>query len=257
MSKTHPSTQTTREAIQQYELLILKGERITLKGTKESKAQHAREIIRYAISEMLGWSGEDARDHLTLDILKQMKLDKLFNYLTFPPDIDRNEDMSYIAYIAFPEIGFDYAQQALEHYRRVLSGEYSTFKRNFFKGPKGYQKMAVLLREFIANNIPAASSEELYRQFAATKEITKQLRKAKLHNCITRLYKTPLDCLHCSLNEEDKDEFLYNFYTYQAAFKAYLSDLGAENGLTGKMIRHQKIRKLPRSGKSSANGGTS
>ena len=193
---TSATKQTLNDAIKQYEDLIIKNERITLKGSEKAKAALAQGVLRYALAELLGWSCQDAKDHLTPQILDQMKLYTVLNYIKFPPDIDKRQDMEYIAFLAFPENGFDYTQQTLKNYHRVLDGELSSFRKNFFKGKNGYKKLAILIREFIANNLAANSIPELYAIFSNSSEISRKLSKAKLLPTINRMCDTPLDCFN-------------------------------------------------------------
>lgn len=205
-------------ALSQYEKLVMKGGKISLKGTPAEKEKLARGILRYAFTELLGWGPKEVREHMTLALLQRLRLDALEKYLVFPPDVDRKTDMDYYAYLAFPESGFDNTRQVLRAYRRILAGEDAGFRKNFFKGPGGYQKATILLREFISSNITANSTADLYRLFANTKVITAKLRKARLYTTVNRLYESPLDCLHFSLPEEEQDEFLYNAYSYLLAY---------------------------------------
>lgn len=202
-------------AIERYEQLILKKDTITLNGNAQEKTDAAKMILRYAISELLGWSPEVARDHLTWEIMKAMKLDRILRYIPYPPDVEKEKDPEYAVYLAFPEFGFDIRRQIMREYKRILNGELEEFPKKIFDGPRGREKASILLNELIPTNLAVDSVEGLYARFADTPKANRMLNQWRIASISRKLYCTPLDYLHYSLPEEEKDEFLYTYYQYR------------------------------------------
>ena len=219
-------------AIERYEQLILKKNSITLNGEAEEKAEAAKAIIRYAITEILQWTPEEARDHITWDIIKQMKLDKILRYIPYPTDIDKVKDPDYMIYSAFPDMEYDIRRQILRVYNRLMNGEIEEFPKKIFEGPRGREKAVILLDEIIRTRLSTSSIEQLYERFADTAKANRKLAEWKIYSISRKLYCTPLDYLHYSLSEENRDEFLYTFYQYRNVSK-----------LVKNMERFQKTKK--------------
>ena len=96
----------------QHQSIIVEYEEILMKKRKVfSKAfvgQNAQEkdilpVFKYAFS-LLGWSVRDVRDYMTIDILKFMKLYRLYLHVKSPGEIDPKKDIFYLAYKVYPEV---------------------------------------------------------------------------------------------------------------------------------------------------------
>jgi len=201
-------------AIERYEQFVLGKRRISLNGSKAEKEIAAKCIIHYIVEDLLGWSAADAEEHMTQEIVSSLNIDKVFKYIHFPPDIIIEKDLDYIACLAYPEHNYDVKKQILRVYRRILRGLDDRFPKKIFDGSHGREKAAVLLNEFINTNFVVSSIDDLYAIFSDMPKINYEFKKAKIFAAAKKLYSTPLDFLHYSLSEDERDTFLYGFYQY-------------------------------------------
>lgn len=218
-------------AIERYEKHLMGKERISLNGSDADKERAAKDIIHYAVAELLGWDAKQTEEHITWDIVKAMKLDNIFKYITFPPDIDLRVDIDYVACLAFPKHTYNAKNQVMRVYRRLLAGEEERFPKKIFEGARGKEKAAILLNEFIATNVSVASIDELYERFSDMPRMNNKFRRAKIFSAARKIYPTPLDYLHNSLSEGDKDDFLYAFYQFKSVEKIAEAELRKSRGL--------------------------
>ena len=205
-----------------------------------SKEADALAVIRYAVTSILGWTPQDAMEHITPEIVNKLKLDQVIKYISFPPDVDKKNDFSWVVYKAFPhETKYDMAKQTIRVYNQVLSGEIPQFPRYMFRGEHGTEKLSIMLCTYISRNIPASSLDDLYKSFADSAEGTRILRKAALHNAYKEFYSSPLLYLHDALGSGG-DPFLFNYYLY----------CDIEDSLFGDKTTGKKRKKKSSSGKS-------
>lgn len=201
-------------AIERYEQQMLGKKTIKLKGDAAEKERAASDILRYIIEDLLLWDAAQAEEHMTACIIRKTGINHLYRYFHFPPDIDQDRDLDYLACLAFPSHQYSFRKQVMRMYNRILSGEIDRFPKKFFDGENGIEKCSILLGEFIAHNVVAYDMEDLYRQFADTAVMNNRMRDAKVYSAVRNLYPTPLDCLHNSLTDDEKDSFLYAYWQY-------------------------------------------
>lgn len=189
------------------------------KMSEAAKEQDALCIVRYIVTKILGWSPQDALDHMTPELAKKVSLDMLMRYVSFPPHIPK-DDMRWVIHKAFPaETRYNETEQLYEVYRRVLSGQQQRFPKNLFDGEDGLYRLGLVLKTYISQNIPANSVRELYERFHEPAAGWKILTQAKLFHVTRQPYDTPLDALHDALGTEGIP-FYYNYYQCIAVFKA-------------------------------------
>ena len=191
--------------------------------TARAKEKDALAVVRYAVSNILGWSPEDAMNHLTIDIIEKLHFDRVAKYIIYPPDINRNDDRKegypWMIHKAFPsDTKYDMREQLLRIYKLVRSGELKQFPRYMFRGEDRDRKLAILLSDYISRNIPAEDIEDLYRLFSDPVRGNRILRKAKLFYAYKDFYESPMLYLHLSLGNE-ANGFFYNFYQYEDAVR--------------------------------------
>lgn len=182
-----------------------------------AKEKDALEIVRYAVTKILGWTPQEAMESVNADIINQLKLDKIIAYIQFPKNLSRKRDFTWVIHKAFPrETRYDVAEQILQLYERVKTGNQKRFPKRAFDGEDGSLKLAILLKDYISKNLPARNVTELYDFFGNCGKANIKMHEAKLYYAYRELYETPLDYLHESLGSE-KDEFLYGYYQYMTA----------------------------------------
>lgn len=183
----------------------------------DAKQKEALAIVRYAVTELLGWTPQDAMDSMTDEIMKQLRLDKIITYIRYPKDLSKKKDFGWMIHLAFPnETQYDVSDQVLKLYQRVKRGELKRFPKRVFEGENGAQKLAVLLSDYISKNLVAKNIEELYEIFGDNARGNVLMHDARLFYAYHELYDTPLEYLHESLGR-DRDEFLYSYHQYMSA----------------------------------------
>ena len=184
----------------------------------ETKERDALAIVRYAVTNILGWKPQDAMECMTADVMKQLCLDRIQMYVLYPKDINKNTDFAYMIHKAFPrETKYNMSAQILQLYESLFNGQLKKFPRRVFEGENGAMKLSILLKYYISKSIPATSVEDLYEVFGNNAQANLLMRKAKLFYAYRELYETPLEYLHESLGAH-QDPFLFAVYQFLNAY---------------------------------------
>lgn len=179
-------------------------------------------IGRFAFEYYLQWTPHDIKVRLTKDILKQLKLDKLFEkYADFPHELNAKKDMYFYAHWLYPEtIPYDVRGSVLEVYRDVLDGRRAVFSMNFFNDDYALERAEICLQEALRRS-EFKNELEMYSLFASD-EIGKFLEKYKLTKPTQMYYKTPMHFLFSALPEEMKSEFWFNYFVFLPQYEKRL-----------------------------------
>ena len=171
-------------------------------------------IGRFAFEYYLQWTPHDIKARLTKDILKQLKLDKLFEkYADFPHELNSKKDMYYYAHWLYPDvIKYDIRGSVLEVYRDLLDGKRSVYSMNFFNDDYALERAEICLQEALRRN-EFKNEYEMYELFASD-EAGKFLEKYKLVKPMQMYYKAPIQFLYSALPDELKNEFWYNYFLF-------------------------------------------
>lgn len=184
-----------------------------------SKENDALAVVRYAITNILGWTPQEAFVFFNKEVMQKLKLDQACKYIQFPRDLSPNSDYWWIIYKAFPtQVSYEPYQRVLNMYKRLLKGEIKHFARNVFDGTEGSEYLNSLLHYFISENIPANTVEDLYDAFGHSANIVKELKKAKLFYAYKNKFYSPLDWLHSSL-EDESNSLYYHYQQYMDVFE--------------------------------------
>lgn len=184
-----------------------------------SKENDALAVVRYAITNILGWTPQEAFVFFNKEVMQKLKLDQACKYIQFPRDLSSNSDYWWIIYKAFPtQVSYEPYQRVLNMYKRLLKGEIKHFPRNVFDGTEGAEYLNSLLHYFISENIPANTVEDLYDAFGHSANIVKELKKAKLFYAYKNKFYSPLDWLHSSL-EDESNSLYYHYQQYMDVFE--------------------------------------
>ncbi len=183
----------------------------------------ALELIKYAVETRLKWDPYQIREYLTMDILKFLKLDHVYKFIKFPPELDSKTDMFYIAWALYPETqNRTYEELELRPYKALLNNEISKLPVGFFSDFDGLRRAGNCLIYVIENYHPFESKFDMY-EFFSTFEAKKFLKKMKLNRFCNTLYDNPLEYLHCSLSENEASNLFYSFFYFK---KNYESNFG-------------------------------
>lgn len=204
-------------------LLYEKKKNDFMEKTARAKEEDALAVVRYAITDLLRWTPEEAMNLLTPDIIEKLRFDRVAKYVIYPADINRSDDKKegypWMIHRAFPnDTKYDMREQLLKVYEQVRSGKLDQFPRYMFRGEDRDKKLAILLSDYLAKHVPSSSVEDLYRLFANPTDGNRILRRAKLFYAYKKFYESPLLYLHLSLGDE-ADNFYFNFYQYMEAVR--------------------------------------
>ncbi len=151
--------------------------------------KNALSCIRYGLEELLKWDINDCKkkfDHYTI---KLMKMERLVEYIEFPPEVEFG-DPKYILALLYPnQIRLNQKEMIEEMYQRVINGS-CQFPREYFLGQNGFYRFSICLCYLINNYAPFYEMEDLYAFFSSS-EGRKFLDKYRL--------KVPMEHLNIDL----------------------------------------------------------
>ena len=207
-----------KQLIKEYEDILLKqrikfSNSLFMKATPVQAKEHTILLLHYFIENIMGWTPEEAGQYLTEEMLKRFKLYEYLRYLDVPQGIV-SEEHTYVLSLLYPNV-FQYNDKAvtLKIFKRVLAKEIK-LPKFFFTGMRGKERGIICLKSMIDNTMFLTSVEDLYVVFSS-KSINKTLKKYCLHNCCKEHFTSPLQFLHYMLPPSQRDEFLYNFYSFK------------------------------------------
>lgn len=188
----------------------------------DTAESHALCIIKYALEKYLRWSPYDVQNHFNHEISQIMKLEPLMKYITFPSELDKDTDYYYFATLLYPNIiKFTTKDLVLRVYKDVLSGKLCKFPKEYLSGTQGMYKAGICLQYMLNQHCTFKSVREMYEFFAGTEGV-RMLREYRLSAICNEIYEHPIDYLHESLPEAQKDDYWYNYYRFKAYNQMYL-----------------------------------
>lgn len=188
----------------------------------ENTSQHyALLIIKFAVEKYLKWDPFDMLNHFTKDIAIQMKLEPLMKYIEFPVEVDKEKDYYVLASMIYPYIiKIDTKELVLRTYKDVLNEKICKFPKEYLSGADGIIRAGICLQYMLNQYFSFKDTRELYSFFIDTKGI-KALKEYRLNNISSEMFELPIDYLHESLPDFQKDEFWYHYYKFITMNKLY------------------------------------
>jgi len=178
-------------------------------------------IWRYAISELLRWTPEEAVKYLTTDVVKTMKLHTTFYAVDF--SIKHNFIGNYrkLIQLAFPEEKiYDFNEETITEYKKVAKkDEWANdktpyrYNKSFFLETDGIDRARVVMNYVITKYCGDMTPIELYELFS-DKE-----RSAAF--CTAHHLETPASLLYA----DDMLEFFHDAYRYRSAYLYYNNEI--------------------------------
>lgn len=194
----------------------------TIYFSEKSNQKTTCDFLIYVFEGILGWNFEDVRDRLNENIIKKLKLERAINSLEFPPELDPKTDLWYVSCLLYPDVcRYDKDRHIIATYEKILSGKLPRFPKWFFSDYDGDVNASLCLNYALSKNFPNKTIPELYELFSSPRAIS-FLNDMKLLQPCSHYYETPLDMLHNSLCDEEKDEYRY----YLFRLKNILKDSG-------------------------------
>lgn len=181
-------------------------------------------IGRFAFEYYLQWSPMDIKNRLTKNILKQLKLDKLFEkYADFPHELNAKKDMFYYAHWLYPEtIQYDIRGSILNVYCDLLDGKRNLYSMNFFNDDYALERAEICLQEALKRN-EFKNEYEMYAIFASQQLSAEFLEKYKLTKPAQMYYKSPMHFLYSALPDSYRNEFWFNYFVFLPQYQKRIS----------------------------------
>lgn len=189
---------------------------------KEEGPQNAAFLLKYVFEVILGWTPYMVRDYLNNDIVQWLKLENAINKIPFPPELNKVDDLFYIATYLYPNI-FPYKKEkyVLEIFEKEYEKEKPKFPKNFFKGVEGKENFDICFRYALSEVFFSSTNEDIYKYFSNRTTYKYFLSRYKLASPLNTYYSSPLDAVHSVLPEADKSELLYNFYYLESELRMF------------------------------------
>lgn len=188
-----------------------------------------RAIGQYAMAYYMEWTPYDVKEKLTLDILKKLKLDRIFEkYSDFPHELNQKKDMFFYAHWLYPnEIPYDIRAGVLNVYRDILDGKRRLFTMNFFADDYALERAEICLQEALKRH-EFKNVQEMYELFSS-EQAYDFLENYKLSKPNQMYYHSPLIFLHSALPSDLRCEFLYNYYIFLPQYKKQIDNQSLNN----------------------------
>jgi len=195
----------------------------------EQNEKLALDVFKYAVENYLEWTPEETKMYLNADIIKQMKLNFVTRFIRFPAELDPKKDFFYIAHLMYPDkIKYNTKELILNVYKKVLDGTLCKFPKEYKEGARGFMCAGVCFQYMLEQYFQFSGIEELYEYFASSNGM-KALKQYRLASMCSEMFESPLDYLHESLPNRQKNEFLYRRYKFEASNAAQVKQLKKEN----------------------------
>ena len=199
-----------------------------MRGRRRDTEQNQRTalvIIRYAVEEILGWSPKQVYHCLTYEILEKLHLCPLLQYLNFPPELSRKNDVYYIAHLLYPQIfPIDIKDLCIKHYQKILANDSLSFPKGYFAHAEGLLRAILCLQYALNNYIHAKNEFELYEMFADEPRIRETLKKYKLLEPCDLFFNKPIAYLQYALPEQQKNQFLYQYFCFLDHYEQFRAE---------------------------------
>ena len=176
--------------------------------------ENALEILRYAFVKYLGWPPEIIEYRLDKDLMQKLHLNLLMRYIDYPIDYNKERDFFYLVTLVFSKRKLDIRSKTIHIYEKILSKEILKYPKGYFSGSSGIVKAGLCFQYMLEHFISFTNMNDLYYLFS-TKAGTSLLKEYRLYNICMEIFDTPVDFLHFSLPEQQKNTLLFHYYKYK------------------------------------------
>lgn len=192
----------------------------------ENPAQtYALGIIKFAVENYLKWDPFTFRDFYSKEISIQLKLEPLMKYIEFPPELDKTVDYYYLSAMIYPDIiSFTPDTLILKTYKNILDGKLKKFPKEYLSGSRGMMRAGICLQYMLNNFMSFSTTKDIYEFFSKPDGI-KALKEYRLAPICAEMFDYPIDYIHESLPESQKDEFYYHYYKFKMINSNYVHKL--------------------------------
>lgn len=229
------------EVIAEYDKVLLGKQRIIdpyyfSKRSPEANQHTALMLIKYACETYLRWSPQKIYESMTMDVMKQWKLSGYLRYIEFPPELNKEKNLGYIAHILYPKV-IDITDKDICTivYEQVLSGELKKFPKKFFGESQNMKRACFCLKYAIDNFTNFNNIEQLY-DFFGTDECLNFLRTYRIQTYIKTLFDAPITAFYLIAPPDQDIPFLFHYYRF---WQIYNDQRREETESRGKKAVHE------------------
>jgi len=198
----------SEEAIYVYEK-VLSGEMKVFSPyffAPERRKERLTTILKHVIENKLGMTPEQAVTSLSLQTLKEYRIEIFFKYICQGRSMTAEEAWIAILKYVYPQLQYPSEEDsAVEIYKKVLSGERTSFpKRYFAEGVLG-EKRAIACLRYLCLNVLALQEDSVSRHFRklSLSEMERILRKHKLWVATDALFLSMLSFIDMAFPEKE------------------------------------------------------
>lgn len=206
--------------IYEYQQMLLDEDKTFPSGYfTEKNADHKRKnevsaiaVIKYAIENLLGWTPEQMQRNLNYGIICKLRLRHFLDYIDFQPEVNVDKDFDAIAAKIYPDrIRIDERALVIKTFERALSGEISKLPKAFFEDKSGRDRAIICLNYVISQKCVFNDIQDVYAFFVSPQG-KRFIQHNRLSSAQRLLWESPLDYIHDSLNEADRNEVWFHYY---------------------------------------------
>lgn len=185
-------------------------------GANQSKALSC---IRYAIEEVLQWDEETAIKKFDEYIIREMKLQKILNYIDFPTEIPFGSPR-YILSLLYPnKVRINPDKLIEDVYREVLEGTGKQFPREYFAGGIGFKRFCFCIKYLLESYKTFDNIEDIYLFFDSPKG-KRFLYDYRLKVPADQFSINMVDVVRYITQEEEDSELIYHFITWTKEYNS-------------------------------------
>ena len=161
-------------------------------------------IWRFAITELLGWTPEEAHANLNKTIVQSLKLNATYDNMQYGNALAEVNNYDFVLQYAFPEkIKYNFTKATLMEYKRFAKEEqYSHDKKksrkpkSFFVGAIGEKRARICFNYAVNRYLGHMTVPQKYDFFANTSKAKKWMKQHSLDSILILHYPDPLTCFH-------------------------------------------------------------
>ena len=191
---------------------ILLGNRKNYSDTYFRSEKDAITFIRYMVKMYLHCDSlAHANATITCDMLRDIELSRAMQVIDIPKYLyPEDQDEYLIDRIFTPR--FDPERWMRERYcKQIIEGTFKKFPKYYMTDDNAKWRASECLKILLRHDYPMMTVFELYK-FSTTSAFREYLKKKVLWNTCSHLFPTPVDFVHSSLKNDQKDPFLFMMF---------------------------------------------
>ena len=216
--------------LHEYEKILMGQEDADLmkffQGSEKEREQNALKIWKYALENFLHWKPREAKQYINSELVKEMHLDKITKYISFPCELNPKKDYIYVLSVLYPDkIKLNRKHMIIHYFNSVIEkDDEGRFVKGYFSDEDGREKACICLMHVLTNFANYSSIDEIYKDFFMDGGFA-LIKKYKLKYPCYSLFESQIDFLHAALPETQRNEFLYNYYKFRQGRKNLAKEL--------------------------------